>query len=72
MKTLFKERRERPGTVPLATMKFVKGPAVILIFDDGKKAKLGTGFVADAIEHYCEFCINKALEYENATKKRKK
>jgi hypothetical protein len=74
MRTLYKTRRNREGDAVLATMDFAKGPTVILTFEDGKKAKFGTAFIADAVEHYVEFCIEKALNYEekkNALKKRK-
>jgi len=68
-----KIKRQKLGNrKEIGTMKFVKGPAVILDFGEGTRLKYGTGFIADAIEHYIEFCLSKALEYENATKKRKK
>lgn len=71
MKTVYTERSIRPGTVSLATMKFSKGPTVILDFGDGK-LKFGTEFICDAIEHYLEFAIDLGLkEYKNAPKKRK-
>lgn len=69
MKTVYTKRLERPGTKTLGMMQFVKGPAVILDFGDGK-LKLGTAFIADAVEFYLAHAIKEGLNY--AIKSRKK
>lgn len=74
MKTVKYERIEKEGS-ELCTMEFGKGPTVTLDFGkkDGGKLKLPTDFIADAVEHYPLYAINKGLkEYKDATKKRKK
>lgn len=72
MKVVKYTRVEKPGHVTLCAMDFVKGPSVILDFGkkDGGKLKLGTDFIADSIEHYLTYIIEKGLK--NAPKSRKK
>ena len=74
MKTKYTKRKEVPESyVNLCEMKFGKGPTVTLDFGKKeKKLKLGTAFIADAIEHYITISLEKYLEYRDATKKRKK
>jgi hypothetical protein len=71
MKIVNYKRVEKPGAKTLCIMDFVKGPAVILDFGkkDGGKLKLGTDFIADAIEHYLTYAIKRGLK-EHAAQKR--
>lgn len=69
MKTLYKERRKRPGTKPLCSYFLPLNTSITLDFGKGqRKVKLGLGFVTDAIEFYLEHLLQEGL---NAFKKGK-
>lgn len=64
MKTVPYERVKRPGTVSLCTMNFNKDSTVTLGFgkEHGGNLKLPVDFLADAVEHYLNYIMEKGLK----------
>lgn len=69
MKTFYTKRRKRKGKI-LGTYFLPMDLNIVIDFGAKEgKLKLGTAFIADAIEFYIEYCLKELI---NATKVRKK